>query len=541
METAMKTCFRALLLWAVLVGAAAAQTDLAGTWQGRLEVAPGNTLRIHFVISAKPGGGYSAIVTSPDSGAIKNVAATRVTFADSKLTLDVPALSGGYAGTLRSGVLEGEWSQEGSKLPLSLRPYYVAVANYLDLPAAAREQLKGSWSGTLNNLAVMVRFETDAKGRTLGFFDSLQQNAGNIPITEATLAGTKLTFSVSYGAKYAGELSGNTLAGEWTQAPFPKPLPLTLTREKLTAEAAAPYLGLYWFEEAQRPIVIVLEKDRLALEIPGQTVRPLKKTDEAHVWSYVSNPNNLVKFQRDGDGPATAIDLRQPPRSAMLQRFKPEEDLPSLDELFKHRPARKPASLGTLRMSGSVKLTTSQQPGSFELLAAGNDRSRLKLNLDGKESQHVVAGDRAWVQYGALTPVQELPEARARSDRLNGWLLATVDWRGEFEQSRVLKRLELDGKPVFVVHAAPRQGRQRFIYLDAETGLTRGYDEVQALPELGFVGCEVRVADYREIDGVQIPFKITVKYSRPTLGTRIYEVEKIETHLKLDKDPFNIK
>jgi hypothetical protein len=335
----MKTFFRTLLLSIALIAPALAQTDLAGTWQGRLEVAPGKTLAIHFVIAAKPGGGYSAVVTSPDSGAIKNVPATRVMFADSKLTLDVPALSGGYAGTLHDGVLEGEWSQEGAKLPLSLRPYekptltrsdidvlrgewfgklnaagsevtivlrfsadaggalravldvpeqgvkdwegknvaldeghfsvelprprakvtgtlkgdqivgewtqlgnslpltlkkgrYIAVASYLDLPAAAREELKGRWSGTLNNLAVVVRFETDAQGRTLGFFDSTQQNLLNIPIKEAAVAGTKLTFSTVGGGKYTGELAGNKLTGEWMQPGLAKPLPFVLTREK---------------------------------------------------------------------------------------------------------------------------------------------------------------------------------------------------------------------------------------------------------------------------------------------------------------------
>jgi hypothetical protein len=446
----MKTVFYSLLLAAALAGPSAAQTDLAGTWQGRLELAPGQTLAIHFVISAAPGGGYSAIVTSPDSGAIKNVPAASVAFADGKLTVDVPALSGGYAGTLRDGALEGEWSQEGAKLPLSLRPYetptltqadidvlrgewfgklnaaglevtivlrfstgedgalravldvpeqgakdlpatdvalddnhfsvavsvaraeitgmlegeqivgqwkqagsafpltlkkgqyvaaaptlsqadidvlrgewfgklaatpgseativlrfsagndgalravldvpeqgvkdwaaaeialddghfslkvpaaraeitgilegeqiggqwnqlgnaipltlkkgqYVAPASYLELAVAAREQLEGRWSGTLNGLAVIVRFETDAQGRTLGFFDSTQQKILNIPITQAELAGTKLTFRVVYGATYAGELADNKLTGAWTQAGFPAPLPLTLTREK---------------------------------------------------------------------------------------------------------------------------------------------------------------------------------------------------------------------------------------------------------------------------------------------------------------------
>lgn len=335
----MKTFFYSLLLSAALASPAAAQTNVAGTWQGRLEVAPGKTMAIHFVIAATPGGGYSAVVTSPDDGAIKNVRANSVKYADNRLTIDVPELSGGYAGTLRNGILEGEWSQEGAKLPLSLKPYetpaltkadidalrgdwsgllkanglevtivlrfstggdgtlsgvldvpeqgvkdwaasdirlddghflfeqpkaqakiegvlkgdrivghwnqlgnsvpltlkkggYVAPASYLNLAAAAREQLKGRWSGTLNGLAVVVRFETDAQGRMLGFFDSTQQNLLNLPIKEAELAGTKLTFGMAFGAKYTGELSGSKLTGQWTQIGLPNPLPLTLTREK---------------------------------------------------------------------------------------------------------------------------------------------------------------------------------------------------------------------------------------------------------------------------------------------------------------------
>ncbi len=339
----MKTLFSLLLSlmsWVALAGAASAQTNLAGKWQGRLEVAPGNSITIEFVFTAAPGGGYSAVVTSPDSGAIKNVSAAKVTFADSRLAVDVPALSGGYQGTLRNGLLEGQWSQEGAKLPLTLKPFatptltkedvdalrgewsgplkamglqvtivlrfstgadgalrgvldvpeqgvkdwaasgiqlddghfrfeqptaqvvvegtlkgdqivaqwkqlgnstpltlkkgrYAAAANYLDLTAAAREQLAGKWNGTLGPLAVVVRFESDAQGRTRGFFDSPNQNLPNIPITDARLEGTKLTFGISgFGAKYTGELAGNKLTGEWTQMGMPKPAPLVLTRDK---------------------------------------------------------------------------------------------------------------------------------------------------------------------------------------------------------------------------------------------------------------------------------------------------------------------
>jgi hypothetical protein len=335
----MKLSLYSLLLTLSLTSAAAAQSSLVGTWQGRLEAEPGKALTIQFVFTASPAGGYSAVVTSPDDGAIKNAPVKSVNFVDGKLALDVPALSGAYTGTLRNGVLEGEWSQAGTKLPLSLRPYqphaltkadvevlrgewfgtlagpggtvtivlrfvpgadgalqgtlevpeqgaknieakeialdngyfslaiplaqtkisgalkgdqiearwnqfgmsmpltlkkgkYVALPNYLDLPVAARDLLKGSWTGTLNGLAVRVRFETDAQGRMLAFFDSLQQNMLNLPIKEASLSGTTLTLGLAAGPKYTGELSGGKLAGQWNQPGLPKPLPLELTRQK---------------------------------------------------------------------------------------------------------------------------------------------------------------------------------------------------------------------------------------------------------------------------------------------------------------------
>ena len=324
------------------------------------------------------------------------------------------------------------------------------------------------------------------------------------------------------------------------------------TREKdaapivqdLTAEAAAPYLGVYWGEQVPRPIIVVLEKGRLALEIPPRGLRELEKTTEEYVWSFVTDPDNLVKFYRDGAGPATAMELRQN-RTATLPRFEPEKGLPSLDELFACRPDRQRAekltSLGIIRMVGGIERSSSPEKGSFEFLSAGDDHSRVKVHLGGVEAQVIVAGNRAWKQPKPSSPVEEMPEDMARSTRLGGWQLATGDWRNEFKQARVLKRIELDGKPVFLVHAAPEKGRQRLIYLDAESGLTLGYDEVHEMRGAGMVGCEVRFSDYREIEGVQIPFKSTVKYSMPQLGTWTYQIEKIETRLKLDKDPVTIK
>jgi hypothetical protein len=335
----MKTLFRSLLLSLALAASANAQTNIAGTWQGRLEVAPGKTLAIHFVLAAKAGGGYTATVTSPDDGAIKNVPAKSVEFAGDKLKIDVPTLSGGYAGTLKAGNFEGEWTQEGTRLPLSLKPYkaptmtkagldtlrgewvgkltgpggtvsivlrfagganetikpsfdvpeqgvkdweannvmldegnfsielpkaqakikgvlkgdqivgewnqlgasvpltlkkgkYVAVVGHFELPAADWDKIKGRWTGTLNGLTVVVRFENDAQGRKIGNFDSPQQNLMNIPLTEAKVTGTKLEFGLGFGGRYSGDMADGKVTGEWRQPGIPNPLPLVLSREK---------------------------------------------------------------------------------------------------------------------------------------------------------------------------------------------------------------------------------------------------------------------------------------------------------------------
>lgn len=352
----------------------------------------------------------------------------------------------------------------------------------------------------------------------------------------------KRDLMVLYFTQSRGNATGLELEAAIDRALFGGSAPII---EELTDEAAAPYLGLYGFLHQQKPMIAVLDRNRLALEIPGQGLAELKKEPERNLWSFVGSAGSSVRFHRVFNGPATVLELRRGDAVTTLLRFRPDEDSPSLAEFFSRRGERQRAeklgALGTLRMSGTIERSTSQDKGTFELLTAGDDRYRLKINLKGAETQQVVAGNRAWIQPVASSAIQELPQAMAKASRLDGWVLATGDWRSEFAHARVLKRVQLDGKSAFVVHAAPKEGRHRLIYLDAESGLTLGYDQVYELPGPGMGGFEVRFSDYREIGGVHIPFKVTTKHPATLRGAQTYRVEKIETGLKLDDDPFTMK
>jgi hypothetical protein len=225
-----------LTLLAAYTFAASAQQDVSGTWAGVLEVAPGSTLRIRFVLTKDAGGAYSAIVTSPDQGGIKNVKASEVHFDAGHLTLKVDELSGAYDGRLDNGAFAGEWRQQGTALPLKLAPYEKPT-----LSASAKQTLTGSWVGKITgpagSVTLVYRFETNAAGELVGFLDSVDEGAFGIPMQDIALDGGKLSLTIPRArVEYTATVSSDELQGTWKQ--LNQQVPLTLRRGKYEPPAA---------------------------------------------------------------------------------------------------------------------------------------------------------------------------------------------------------------------------------------------------------------------------------------------------------------
>src|SRR5687767_9631184 len=83
-------------LWLALAAAAtfAQQTDLSGTWAGRITVDANTSLAIDMRFTKKPDGSYDVVLNSADNPAIRNVAASGISWAPPALKLQVPSLSG---------------------------------------------------------------------------------------------------------------------------------------------------------------------------------------------------------------------------------------------------------------------------------------------------------------------------------------------------------------------------------------------------------------------------------------------------------------
>ncbi len=207
-------CFILVLVF-LFAGTSLANTALNGTWQGTMEITPEQKLTIQFTFTQKDDGSYKAVLNSPDTGGIKNIAADSVTYSDSNLDIDIKILSGSYSGKVTGNKITGEWKQPGGTLKLELTPYEKPV----EVPT---DPLLGEWAGKLDiqgiKLTVVFRYSKDRDGNFTGFVDIPEQSANNLPVKDVTLAGDEVRFAVPVAQlKYKGTFEGEKISGSLIQ------------------------------------------------------------------------------------------------------------------------------------------------------------------------------------------------------------------------------------------------------------------------------------------------------------------------------------
>jgi hypothetical protein len=275
-------------MFALLLSASGiAQTDIVGTWQGKLAIDPKTQMTIHFILTKKADGSYSAILNSPDAGGIKNVAASSVKYAAGKLSIDVASLSGAYSGTVTKGSIGGEWKQQGSVFPLVLTPY-------VKPSASALKPIMGDWICKLKVTEEMVipvifHFETGKDGKFKATFDQPEQGGMGLEVTDVALEGDQVSFRIPIASgEYKGTLKNGVITGTYKVSgrelvmnlnrgkyqPPPSQIDLNADAVKLLAGrwtgALGPISLVIRFERdaAGKPVVFLDSPDQKAMGLP---------------------------------------------------------------------------------------------------------------------------------------------------------------------------------------------------------------------------------------------------------------------------------
>jgi hypothetical protein len=149
-----------------------------------------------------------------------------------------------------------------------------------------------------------------------------------------------------------------------------------------------------------------------------------------------------------------------------------------------------------------------------ELFMQYPDKRRREIDAGGMKIVDVVNGGKGWASAGEM--VQEMPKEMLDELREEMYCSAVTGLRallGDGFKLTALEPIKVGDKPALGVRVSKKGHRDVSLYFDKDTGLLlrsewRGKD-----PRMGTGFTEERlIGGYKKIDGLQVPFKVTVKH-----------------------------
>lgn len=191
------------------------------------------------------------------------------------------------------------------------------------------------------------------------------------------------------------------------------------------------------------------------------------------------------------------------------------------------------------RISGKVSFSRGLE-GTVVLELKRAHKLHSEITVEGQKILRVYDGRSAgWT----VNPFEENKDVQAMSAEelkgmpdeadLDGPL---VDYKAKGTQIELMGKEDLDGKPVYRLKLANKNGDVRSYLIDASTFLTAKWEGIRKIGDKE-LPWECSLSDYREIEGLKYPFKID-QGSPGTDFQQTLTIEKIEIDAQIDESRF---
>jgi CubicO group peptidase (beta-lactamase class C family) len=313
---------------------------------------------------------------------------------------------------------------------------------------------------------------------------------------------------------------------------------------EIDLDEARRLLGTYRTANATLEIGVLIQNQRLAIRVPGAGVLELHAPNDEGRSASRANPEIAVAFDEDDSGVSGLRFWRpggRPPLELALADAA-MASLPTVDELLALGGiADREAEVGAYRVTGAVRFPHTGVDGRFEITVAGDDRYRLEVDL-GRFGRIRLSldGSRGWrdTTYD-MEPFAELSGSMLAQTRLEHPSVIWGDWRRGGDTARVLRRSEVDDRTLYIVQLESEGLPPMRVGIDAETGDVATLERTIVLPDIGGVPVRTTFHDYRDVDGLRIPFRQVE--SNAASGRTVYEVEQVELNLNVPADAFVLR
>jgi hypothetical protein len=311
----------------------------------------------------------------------------------------------------------------------------------------------------------------------------------------------------------------------------------------LSREEAREYLGKYHFAELGADAEVLYRSGRLAIDIPGEMVYDLRLPNDDGRWIFRVKDAISIEFNRDEAGTIESLTLRNSnqgpftlPRVAGGQA---EQTITLEDVMAKHLTAvgnDRLKDIKTLRMAGTIDFVNQGLKGNVEILARGMTHYRNHIDLGRSGTIDViVAGGRGW-SASSFDPTEELEGKYLTSVQRQHPLMMAADWRDIADRVTLGDMRTINDRPHYIVNVKLDDMIDSEIAIDAETGLVTGENITIVVRNLGSVPMKLRYDDYRDVEGLMLPSKMTAETGFH--GDAVMVFNTIEVNVEVPADTF---
>lgn len=201
------------------------------------------------------------------------------------------------------------------------------------------------------------------------------------------------------------------------------------------------------------------------------------------------------------------------------------------------------AKLTSRSSTGTMTVSTpgGEISGTIEMLNEAPNKSRTLITLD---LSAVGAGSMILDQRFDGTSGYAIDSMRGNHDITGGQLelmkhnifrTPLLDYKERGSKIELAGRDTVADREAYVMNVTPSSGPPSRLFIDAQSYLPVKAVATVNLPEIGDLEQTTELSDYREIDGVQVPFKVKGSSS---VQTFTITVEKVEHNVKVDEALF---
>jgi CubicO group peptidase (beta-lactamase class C family) len=307
---------------------------------------------------------------------------------------------------------------------------------------------------------------------------------------------------------------------------------------EIDLEAARRYFGRYHSDQQNTDLTLLIQNNRLAIDVPGQMAYELHPPDDEGRWVFRIRDTLWVRFNEDDAGEVVSLTMSEEGQESELPRVGAAEDadLPSVDKIMAmvHDAggAEHLAALGTYRATGTMRMVHMGVEGRITSVVAIDGRYRDDIDLGRFGHIRIrVNEDDGWVDIPAM-PDTDLHGEFFEQATLQHPLIWLGNWRDAFTEIHVREKRDFDGEPVYVVRLKPPLGQPNTLMVSAETGLPVAREASTRAATGMRVPVTFTFSDYREVNGVMIPHVVETENAFSGRTVVRYDTFVLDVELK---------